>query len=331
MKRNIGEVALEYLAKFPDAPTLTIAKRMAKDHPELFKDAEGARDRLRYYRGNSGAKDRKSAGNTSPETFRKSRKAGWKHPIPPSRSDNWGPAVLDHRKTLILGDIHLPFHDVKAVEAALRFGKAYRPDLILFNGDLHDCYALSKFIKNPLLRNFPEELETLEDFFKYLRERFKCDVVMKLGNHEERAERYLYTRAPDLVGTTNWEYEKLINAENYGIEIVKDQRIILLGELPVIHGHEFVRSFSNPVNPARGLFLRGIHTALTSHWHQTSDHVERDMMGKIVTTWSTGCLCDLHPEYSRLNKWNHGFATVEVSKNYNFSVENYRIYNGKIL
>jgi hypothetical protein len=36
-------------------------------------------------------------------------------------------------------------------------------------------------------------------------------------------------------------------------------------------------------------------------------------------------LCDLNPEYARVNKWNHGFALVEVAKNKDFEVTNYRI------
>ena len=77
--------------------------------------------------------------------------------------------------------------------------------------------------------------------------------------------------------------------------------------------------------------MRTVATALTSHWHRTSDHNERNLMGKVITTWSTGCLSNLHPEFARLNKWNHGYAAVEIDKEGMFSVENYRIADGKIL
>ena len=332
MIRNKGNVVVSYLEKFPDPkiPTLTIAKRMAKDHPNLFKTAEHARELLRYYRGNKGSKQRKSIKNTSPGTLRESGKSGFKFPLPPSKSETWEPIEYDYSRILVLGDLHVPYHNTVAINTAVKFGLDFKPDCILFNGDLHDCYSVSKWTKDPRLRNFPEEIKILQEFFGFIRERFKCDIVFKLGNHEERFETYMFTRAPDMVGTENWEYAKLIDAKNFGIEVVGDQRIIMLGGLPVIHGHEFSQSFYNPVNPARGLFLRGIHTAVTSHWHQTSDHVERSMLGKILTTWSTGCLCDLHPRYSRLNKWNLGFLTV-ITKNEDYSVENYRIYKGKVL
>lgn len=36
-------------------------------------------------------------------------------------------------------------------------------------------------------------------------------------------------------------------------------------------------------------------------------------------------MCDLAPDYARLNKWNHGFALVEVRDDGEFDVENLRI------
>jgi hypothetical protein len=41
-------------------------------------------------------------------------------------------------------------------------------------------------------------------------------------------------------------------------------------------------------------------------------------------------LCGLHPEYARLNKFNHGFAAVEIAADGQFNVQNYRITNGKV-
>jgi hypothetical protein len=54
------------------------------------------------------------------------------------------------------------------------------------------------------------------------------------------------------------------------------------------------------------------------------------MNGKITTTWSTGCLCELHPEYMPINKWNLGFAIVDMADDM-FDVRNKRISKGKVL
>jgi len=105
-----------------------------------------------------------------------------------------------------------------------------------------------------------------------------------------------------------------------------------LNGLNGIHGHEYIGGISAPVNVARGLYLRGKVSAFQGHNHATSEHSETDMNGKIVTTWSIGCLSELHPDYMPLNKWNHGFAMVDLDHNGDdYEFKNKRIYNGKVL
>ena len=109
-----------------------------------------------------------------------------------------------------------------------------------------------------------------------------------------------------------------------------DKRPIRLGKLNVIHGHEYRFSISNPVNPARGFFLRTKTHVLGSHFHQPSHHSETNLEGCMISAWSTGCLCNVHPEYSPINNWGQGFAFVVVDKEGAFRVENLRIVGGKV-
>jgi hypothetical protein len=136
-------------------------------------------------------------------------------------------------------------------------------------------------------------------------------------------------KAGELAGIDDFELGNIIKARAEGIEIIADKRIMKAGELNIIHGHEYPGAFS-PVNIARGLFTRGKVSAMQGHNHQTSEHTEADMNGKITTTWSLGCLSELHPLYMPLNKWNHGFAFVEIDGD-EFQVQNKRIYKGKVL
>jgi predicted phosphodiesterase len=119
--------------------------------------------------------------------------------------------------------------------------------------------------------------------------------------------------------------EEWLGCDDLGIEIVEDQRPIMLGKLPVLHGHELPKGLTNPVNMARGAYLRTAHTILVGHGHRTSGHSEPDLWREEVFCWSTGCLCDMRPEYARINKWNHGFAFVEIAKDKSFDVSNLRI------
>jgi len=164
-----------------------------------------------------------------------------------------------------------------------------------------------------------------------LREGFpKARLVYKLGNHEERYERYMSVKAPELLGVAEFETQHLLGFANLGVGLVRDKRPIRLGKLNVVHGHEYSFPIANPVNPARGYFLRAKTHCLGGHLHQSSQHSEKNLEGKVVSTWSTGCLCDLHPDYRPLNNWNHGFAFVEIDKAGAFHVENLKLIDGEI-
>ena len=49
---------LEYLEKFPETPSKTLARMLKRDHSALFKDVEEARSSIRIYRGQHGSKFR---------------------------------------------------------------------------------------------------------------------------------------------------------------------------------------------------------------------------------------------------------------------------------
>ncbi len=158
----------------------------------------------------------------------------------------------------------------------------------------------------------------------------KARIINKLGNHDERYELYLARNAPELVGLDAFELAVVLKLDSLGVELIGDKRPIRIGELNIIHGHEYSFPISNPVNPARGLFLRGKVYALCSHFHQKSEHSENNLEGKTITTWSTGCLCDLNPAYRPINNWSHGFAIAEVFSNGKFQLHNHKISHGKI-
>ena len=48
------EVVFDVLDRFPNSGNRTLALKLYKEHPELFKDAEQARSIIRLYKGQSG-------------------------------------------------------------------------------------------------------------------------------------------------------------------------------------------------------------------------------------------------------------------------------------
>jgi hypothetical protein len=139
----------------------------------------------------------------------------------------------------------------------------------------------------------------------------------------------MFVKAPELLGMDDFRIENLIQSRAAGVEVISDKRVIYAGKLPIVHGHEIYGS--GTVNPARTLFLKTKESAIKGHSHITSENNGKTLSDGIITTWSTGCLCDLHPEYARINEWNQGFAFVKVSENGNYKVANLRVYNGEVL
>ena len=333
VKTGTTSLARDYRTKYPDMPTKKLARIMYSENNLLFTTEESARSSLRYIEGKNGANHRLVKAVTGSEFFKVEDRARNPYNLPASDETAFEPYIIKgHKKVLILSDIHVPYHSIDAITAAIQYAKRTKPDALLLNGDTIDCHRLSRFIKDPKKRNFKLELDTFKALFDIFEKELKCKIYFKIGNHEERYEHFLYEKASELVGVEEFEFENIIKARARGIEIIGDKRPMKLNNLWGIHGHEYVGGISAPVNPARGLFLKAKVSTFQGHNHQTSEHTEPTLTGKMVTTWSLGCLSELHPAYMPLNKWNHGFAEVDLDPNgEDFEFNNKRIFKGKIV
>lgn len=305
--------------EFPDTQTRTLAKKLSKSHQITV---EQARTTLRTVRGNHGETHREQA--TSP---RANGHAGTKPAMPPSLAEPWLPFDLGNGvKVLSLSDLHVPYHSPTAVNAAVEYGKSRKPDVLLLNGDLADFYSISRHQKDPSKRDFLQEVKSVQQCIEWLRSEFpKARIVLKAGNHEERWQHWLWNCAPEISNFPQMRLDQMLEADKYGVEVVTDQRPVMAGKLPIMHGHEVGKGISAPVNTARGLFLRTTSTMLQGHSHRSSQHTEPDWTHNEITCWSQGCLCDMNPEYARVNKWNHGCAFITVNDEGGFRVDNIRI------
>lgn len=323
MEKTNNALAKEYIIKFPNKGNQSIARALISDFPSRWTSLGTARSCVRYARGAKGDAGRKSAKVKQNETP--------KHiPVPKSMAKPRKVYRLPEGKTLVLSDVHIPYHNEVSLNAALEFADEYQPENILLNGDTIDFYAISRWEKDPEVRNLPSELERTRAFLMHLRSRFPMAVIIwKNGNHEERWEKYLWNKAPELCGVEDFELKKILRFDEYGIEFVHGRQKVKAGKhLTIIHGHEIPGAF-DPVNFARTLCVKLKVCAMAGHKHKTSAHTEKTADNKYITCWSTGCMEDMHPDYMPINSWNHGFATIELAAN-DFNVNNYRIIDGKI-
>lgn len=322
------EIAREFIARFPDVENRTLARLIFKEKPKVFPSLENARTVVRHVRGATGIPNKGHIADKS--AF---KPLGWqKNLLPKTQATSRKPITLNGAlKVLILSDIHIPYHDEVAVAAAIAHAKKKKPDVIILNGDIGDFYGVSRHDKDPR-RSLSDELDAIRQFLFHLRKQFPTTrILYKIGNHEARMEIFLVKNAPVLLGVTDFELPVLLKFDELNIELVPSLTLIRLGKLPIYHGHELPQGMSSPVNPARGIWMRVQESLICGHWHRTSEHTESTGLNKQLSScWSTGCLCDLSPDYAIVNRWNHGFAWVETQADGNYEVTNHKIINGKV-
>lgn len=333
-KREAGYyIVQEYLTKYPKAGTRTLTAKAYKDHPEVWTTKNACQAAFRRARGNQGVYARAKTKDKS--HYRPNQKSGDPFgalPIGWTQLDGIVGLTIDGPcRALILADIHAPYHDDASLRCALVAGKKQKATVIVLDGDVIDCHALSRWQTDPRERDFPAEVAAVRGIFGAIRGGFpKARIIYKYGNHDERFLSYMICKAPELLDVDDFQLPKIFRCPEYDIEVMEERQVLRLGKLNVLHGHEYRYAISNPVNPARGLYLRAKANALCAHFHQSSHHSEMSLTEYVTSCWSIGCLCDLHPRYMPLNKWSHGFAIVDIDNAGAFSINNLRIIDGKI-
>jgi len=313
----------EYLKKFPDAPYSSLSRKILKENIKSFKDVENIRGMIRSITGSNGNSVVKDKSQN--QCHRKSS-----YDLPQSYENDFTPYEIKQSRTLILSDLHFPYQDNKAITAALDYGKLKKVDCILINGDLIDFANISRHEKDWRHRNITHEFEAVKSFLKSLRLHFpKTKIVYKLGNHDERWEKFLYSKAPEIFDMPEFQLEIILKLGELKIDIVKDKRPILLGKLTVLHGHELMGM--GGVNPARATFTKTMEDTLVGHYHRTSSHSEPTMNNRLINVHSQGCLCELHPMFMPINKWNLGFSYVELNiKTGEYYLDSKKVVNNKV-
>lgn len=323
----------EFLRAHPGIPNRTAARQLAALYPDSFS-VESARDMCRHLRGVSGP----SFNGIQPEHDLALEWAKCKAQLPTPTTYDFTPVrpAVSEGRYLILSDVHVPFHSNIAITAAVQKGLDDQVDAVILNGDIWDCVEGSKFSRPTNHRDLTSEAFAARQFFAYLRDAFPAaEIIYKVGNHEERWMNHFSKNMPGtLVLMENTGRAKssiasvggLLELSDFKVAMIESRRPILLGKhLYILHGHEAGGSSYAPVSPARSLYLKAGVCGVVAHNHKTSQHVEGHMDGREIVTYSQGHLADPHPQYAPWNKWNWGFARVDIDKTGGFRVWNYRI------
>ncbi len=328
-----GKIIKDYLSRYPEwFPTGSLARIIAKENPHTFDTTEDARNSLKYYKGKSGVNHRKSLAD---KTF-------VEHTIKKSVSFAQPPTWVKEKEIYkipvgcktagFISDLQVPFHDPKAIDLAFDYLHKSSVDHIIINGDLVDFYGISSFEKDPRQRKFKDEYDAIMAELLYIKQAFpNIPIYYNLdANHEFRYERYMRTKAPELLGLELFEIEDLLMLDQFGIKYIKNHDHMMFGKLPIIHG-DTVFSRGSGVSPARMLWMRTKVNMIASHVHRTSEYTDKNFHGEMSTCWTVGHLMHPNVEYCKhVDQYNQGFAILRKDSSGDFEVENKRIYKGKV-
>ena len=328
-----GNIVKDYIEQHPDMEHRTLARLIYKENPELWTGVEAVRKSIGHYKGRNGKnslknlKDRRFVIPAATEDN--------KFAMPEPEPATWEPYIIPKtcHKSLIMADMHIPYHDRDAIDIAIQYGIDAKCDTVILNGDIMDCYGLSRFVKDPRCRDMAEENEATRHFLMSLRQNAFPDakIIYKEGNHEDRLPRYGQTQAPELYAADMIKtVDEALELDRIGIKWVSGKIPMYLSHLNIMHGHEY-GGRSGGVFPARSMYLKTQECCLCGNWHRTSQYNAKTIRDRLISSWTVGCLCDQHPEYMPVNDWNLGFAVIERDDDDWFIIDNKRIINNRVV
>lgn len=226
-------------------------------------------------------------------------------------------------KTILLPDIHHPFHDADSWGAVKKFTRWFQPDRIVLLGDTLEMNSINHWKKERgNVRHF-EGLRLLHDYNDVIKDILgpleracpKAEKVYLGGNHEDWAYQ-LVDKFPQLEGII--EPEIAMNLKERGwkwIPYLSEDKAgnirpgkMKIGKLMVTHGQ-----YTNIYHAAKNARIYD-KSICYGHAHdlQMYTKVYEEDPKDYHTAQSLGCLCNKSPSFmkGRPNRWVHAFGVL---------------------
>ena len=213
----------------------------------------------------------------------------------------------------VINDVHVPYHDKTAIALACKVLAWWRPEVIVYNGDLLDFYDLSRYDKNPGRQyRLQDEIDMFHtDVVAPINHAVgkRCRKIFLPGNHEARLQKFLMAH-PELFSLRDLELRNVLKLSNYDIEYAAYS--VQFGDvLEVSHGTR-VNKWAGMSAKAEQELRRYSMSTITGHVHRSGT-----FKTKVGNEWKTGqespCLCTLKPEYMRNPDWQQGVTLFTVT------------------
>ena len=215
-------------------------------------------------------------------------------------------------RAVILGDLHVPYQDDRAVELALAIVTDLQPEVVIFNGDVWDAFQVSRFSKSP--ERVPQMQADLDEASAILG-RFRAavpaaDMRLVRGNHEARLERYLCDEAPALHGLRDLDVAHLLNLAELNIEYVRGRGKEAYTQYGSILVGHFDKVHQKAGYTATSLLEKHAQSLVQGHTHRGAVVYRSYPDGREVCGVEGFCLCDRNPEYVSDPDWMNGLVVI---------------------
>lgn len=211
------------------------------------------------------------------------------------------------QKVLFIPDTHVPYEDKRAFELLLKVAKQIKFDHIVILGDFADFYTVSSHDKDPnRMTGLEEEVDAVNaalDRIDALKPKTKTYVS---GNHEDRLQRYLTTKAPELYNMVT--IPELFKLKKRGWKYTPYKEHHKLGRIHITHDTGKAGKFANSQSLAD--FQDNV---IIGHTHRIGYNVEGNAKGVPHVGAMFGWLGDVQKvdymhKVKALRDWALGFG-----------------------
>lgn len=213
-------------------------------------------------------------------------------------------------KILIIGDLHFPFINQKALDWAHDLAKQIQPEYIVQLGDLYDMYSHAKFPKSAMLFTPKEEEKTARMQAERMWSRFHKDcpvakLVQCIGNHDVRPIKRTMEVIPNIEHWIENYFKDLMTFP--GVHTVLDAR-----EEFTIEDIIFIHGYASGIGRHRDHFLNNV---VVGHTHSGGVSM-RQQNQKTIWELNVGYLADefskgLSYTPTKTTKWTLGVGIID--------------------
>ena len=224
------------------------------------------------------------------------------------------------KRTVVIPDLQVPYHDVIAVRNVAAFVKTYRPDSVVTLGDEIDLPQISRWTEGTAgwyEQTLAADRDLTVEVLWSLTEHAKEAHIIR-SNHTDRLYNVIMKKIPAFLSLPELRFESFLKLDELGISYHKKPYPIAKGII-AIHGDH------GAIKPQGGLTAldaarkHGI-SVICGHTHRSgfSSFTEASggRIGRVLRGWEGGNLMnpkEAHYTHGTMN-WQQAFIIIEEDK-----------------